>query len=128
MIDPELMLDAAERRELVRVCQMPGFAILKKIAMSVVEQFRLDLDNANPASTSDVMAKHSLSRSASLFYQRWLDKLQHEIDQVELESTRGETLQDEAGPVLDMDDLAEATKDMPNFFGQPDVIIESEES
>jgi hypothetical protein len=58
MIDPDFELTPVERSDLAMMYNSKGWQVVHKICLSVVEQFRVDLDNADHANPKDVMAKH----------------------------------------------------------------------
>jgi len=125
MIDPEVELDQLERTDLVMMYNSKGWQVFQnKIMLSIVEQFRVDLDNADPAKPNEVMAKHALSRAAGIVYTKILTRVVNEVMQ-NVESKK--TDPQESAPGVDMDDIESATKDMPNLLGDVPFIAEDPE-
>jgi hypothetical protein len=114
-----------ERGALAGIIRHPGFEAAKKLAVSVVEQFRVDLDNANPADTKEVIAKHALSRAAGVFYTRWMQRVHDAVERAETIPDSPANAVDPTEGVLQMDELSALTGNLPNFFG--DVIMEEEQ-
>jgi len=127
MVDPELSLDAVERGELANLVSSQGFKVLLKLALSVVEEFRTDLDNADPAKPQEVMAKHALSKAASVFHTRLINRINNEVSQFMDAPKKSDRPVDLTEGMLDMGEISEAVSEYPNFFGEPFVIEDAEE-
>jgi hypothetical protein len=83
--------------------------------LSVVEQFRVDLDNADHSNPKDVMAKHSLSRSASVVVTKLLTRVASEAALVGEMKKSAEPQESASG--LEMDEIERMTQGLPNLLG-----------
>lgn len=125
MLVERLDLDSAERSDLANVVSSPGFKVFLKLAAFVVEQARTDLDNADPANPSEVMAKHALSKASSLFHGRLINCINNEVSQYVDAPKKSDKPVDSTEALFD--DLEAQVADLPNFLGEPIVIEESPE-
>ncbi len=124
MTDPELDLDGVERADLAMMYSGKGWPVLLKLLRAIVEQFRVDLDNANPASASEVMAKHSLSKAAGRIYTILLNRVSAEVTMFgEFQKKSPQ----EGAPGLELDDIEEATANLPNLLGDVNYVEEDSE-
>ena len=71
-------LNEANRGHLIALLGMPGFEVLQQILEEEVEQFKVDMINANPSNTQDILAKHALAKAAAVYYTKVIDRLNHE--------------------------------------------------
>jgi hypothetical protein len=124
MIDPEFELTPVERSELAMIYHSKGWHVVHKICLAVVEQFRVDLDNADHSNPKDVMAKHSLSRSASVVVTQLLTRVGSEA--AFLGETR-KTKPQESAPGVEMDDIERMTNGLPNLLGDVTYIAEDDD-
>ena len=124
MIDPDLELTSLQRSELAQTVHSKGWAVVDLLLKAIVEQFRVDLDNANHADPKEVMAKHSLSRSAGVIVTKLLQRVNNETGLYQDALKEGPQ---EAAPGLEMDDLAAATEYLPNLLGDVNYIAEEDD-
>jgi hypothetical protein len=124
MIDPDLELTALQRSDLAQTYHSKGWAVVDLLIKAIVEQFRVDLDNANHADPKDVMAKHSLSRSAGVVATMLLQRIANETGMYM--DARDKTPKDSA-PGLEMDEIAAATEHLPNLLGDVNYIAEEDD-
>jgi hypothetical protein len=122
MVDPDFELTNVERSELVMTFNSRGWRVVDKIILAVVEQFRVDLDNADQANPKEVMGKHALSKAASIVATKLLTRVQSEA--VLLNELRKSAGPQEATPGLEMDAIDEAVANLPNLLGDVDYISE----
>lgn len=122
MIDPECELDGTEQSELASVRGMQGWKVVQKVMRIVVEQARVDLDNADPARPAEVTAKHALSRATAVAVTRITDRINIEVSQFHGRPKASDQPTDETE--LAMDDIERITETMPNLLGE--VLIEEE--
>jgi hypothetical protein len=73
--DPEYIPDAAECGSLTTITKMPGYAALHKILKSVVDQFLVELREANTADPIDCVERVRRSQVATEIYQRMVDRV-----------------------------------------------------
>ena len=125
LTDPDLELTAIQRSELAMTYHSKGWAVVELLLKAFVEQFRVDLDNANHADPKDVMAKHALSRAAGVVVTQILHRISNETGMYEDARKDGEPLV--AAPGLDMGDLAEATEGLPNLLGDVTYVAEDDD-
>jgi hypothetical protein len=78
MIGPEYALSDVERGYLIALRQMPGFQIMINICESEVEQFKVDMLNADPKDIEDIRSKHHLALAAAIFWKRVAKRINHE--------------------------------------------------
>jgi len=124
MIDPDFELTPVERSDLAMMYNSKGWQVVHKICLSVVEQFRVDLDNADHSNPKDVMAKHSLSRSASVVVTQLLTRVGSEC--ALLEEMR-KTKPQESALGLEMDEIEHMTAGLPNLLGDVAYIEEDDD-
>ena len=129
MVDPDLQLSPQERSELAMLFRSKGWAVLVKLLRAIVEQFRVDLDNADHSNPKDAMAKHSLSRSAGMVVTLILTRIAQEASlQQAISAQEGTAGNPEvSAPGLEMDNIAEAVKDLPNLLGDVTYIAEDDD-
>lgn len=126
MVDPDLELTPTERSDLAMLFQSKGWQVVNKLLLAVVEQFRVDLDNANHSDPKDVMAKHSLSKSAGVVVTKIITRITQEVAaQTEARSRGGEP--QEAAPGLEMDEIEQMTSGLPNLLGDVNYIAEEDD-
>lgn len=125
MVDPDLELTAVQRSDLAMTFHSKGWVVVNLLLMAVVEQFRVDLDNANHSDPKDVMAKHSLSKSAGVVVTKIIHRITNEVGV--LQDARKTGPQDSA-PGLEMDDITAATDGLPNLLGDVTYIAEEDET
>jgi hypothetical protein len=92
---------------------------MQLVMQSVLETFRVDLDNADHAKPDEVLAKHALSKAAGIYYTRLVDRLNlllRESSEVAAAIT-ADPQADITEGVVDLDDIKRVTENMPNFFG-----------
>lgn len=124
MIDPEFELTPVERSDLAMTYNSKGWQVVHKICLAVVEQFRVDLDNADHANPKDVMAKHSLSRSASVVVTQLLNRVGSECSLLgEMRKTKPQ----ESALGLEMDEIEHMTAGLPNLLGDVAYIEEDDD-
>ena len=73
--DPEYIPDAAECGSLTTITKMPGYSALHKILKSVVDQFLVELREANTADPIDCVERVRRSQVATEIYQRMVDRV-----------------------------------------------------
>jgi hypothetical protein len=78
MVGPEYKLNNTERGHLIALGQMPGFQVMVNIFESEVEQFKVDMLNANPKDIEDIRAKHNLALAAAVFWKRVANRINKE--------------------------------------------------
>ena len=115
MVDPELELTPVERSDLAMVYYSKGWQVVHRLCLAVVEQFRVDLDNADHSNPKDVMAKHSLSRSASVVVTKLLTRVASEAALVGEMKKSAEPQESASG--LEMDEIERMTQGLPNLLG-----------
>ena len=125
MIDPDFELTPIERSDLAMMFYGKGWQVAHKICLAVVEQFRVDLDNADHSNPKDVMAKHSLSRSASVVVNKLITRIASESALVG--EMRKSSEPQESAPNLEMDEIARMTDGLPNLLGDVTYIAEDED-
>ena len=125
MIDPEFDLTPVERSDLAMTFYSKGWQVVHKICLSVVEQFRVDLDNADHSNPKDVMAKHSLSRSASVVVTKLLTRVASEAAMVGEMKKSAEPQESASG--LEMDEIERMTQGIPNLLGDVAYIEEDDD-
>jgi len=124
MVDPDLELTAVERSDLAMTVHSKGWQVVNKLLMAVVEQFRVDLDNADHANPKEVLARHSLSRSAGVVVTKILTRISNEVAvQQELKKSGPQ----ESAPGLEMDEIAQMTEGLPNLLGDVTYISEDDD-
>ena len=124
MIDPDFELTPVERSDLAMMYNSKGWQVVHKICLSVVEQFRVDLDNADHANPKDVMAKHSLARSASVVVTQLLTRVGSECALLgEMRKTKPQ----ESALGLEMDEIEHMTAGLPNLLGDVAYIEEDDD-
>lgn len=125
MVDPDLLLTPLQRSELAMTVHSKGWEVVDLLLKAVVEQFRVDLDNANHADPKDVMAKHALSRAAGVVVTTLIHRIANEV--ALFQDTREANGLHESAPGLEMDDLAAATENLPNLLGDVNYIAEEDD-
>lgn len=73
--DPEFIPDAAECGSLTTITKMPGYTALHKILKSVVDQFLVELREADTSSPIDCVERVRRSQVATEIYQRMVDRV-----------------------------------------------------
>jgi hypothetical protein len=126
MVDPELELSQVQRSNLAMTFHSKGWEVVDLLFKAIVEQFRVDLDNANHADPKDVMAKHALSKASGQVVTAIIHRIANEVAFQQENRKKGEA--QEAAPGLDMDDLAAATDGLPNLLGDVNYIAEEDDS
>jgi hypothetical protein len=74
----EYQISDVERGHLIALGQLPGFQVLINICESEVEQFKVDMINANPTDIEDIRSKHNLALAAATFWKRVAKRINHE--------------------------------------------------
>ena len=126
MVDPELALTSVQRSDLAMTYHSKGWAVVDLLFKVIIEEFRVDLDNANHADPKDVMAKHALSRAAGVAITKIIHRIANEVSFQQEARKNGEP-QDSA-PGLEMDDIAAATDGLPNLLGDVTYVAEEDEA
>lgn len=126
MVDPEFDLTPVERSDLAMTFNSKGWQVAHKICLAVVEEFRVDLDNANPANRDDVMAKHALSKAASVAVSKIITRIASEA--ALLRDIKNSATPQESATNLEMDDIERMTENLPNLLGDVTYISEDEYS
>lgn len=126
MVDPDLELTPTERSDLAMTFHSKGWQVVNKLLLAMVEQFRVDLDNADHSNPKDVMAKHSLSRSAGIVVTQLIHRINNEVGMQVEANLRRKNGPEESAPGLQMDDLAQATEHLPNLLGDVNYIAEED--
>lgn len=126
MIDPDFDLTPVERSDLAMIYHSKGWQVVHKICLAVVEQFRVDLDNADHSNPKDVMAKHALSRSASVVVTQLLTRVGSEA--ALLGEIRKNAEPQESAPGVEMDDIERMTEGLPNLLGDVAYIAEDDDA
>lgn len=80
-LDPDMQLEDSERADIVSILETPGWFAVRKLMEIEIRKFDLALKNADPADQKDVLAKHVLSKAASMFYAQIINRLNTEQDQ-----------------------------------------------
>jgi hypothetical protein len=124
MVDPELELNAVQRSDLAMTYHSKGWNVVDLLFKIIVEEFRVELDNANHADPKDVMAKHALSRAAGVVVTKIVHRIANEVAFQQEARKNGEP--QEAAPGLEMDDIAAATEHLPNLLGDVNYIAEED--
>ena len=122
LIDPELQLTPEQRGDFMQIVHSRGFAIIQLLMQSIVEQARVDLDNANPANPAEVMSKHAISRASGIVYTKFMERVNQEVRASDEMAQRipykpGE----DVTQVLGMDSIEQITENFPNFFGDAQI-------
>lgn len=125
MVDPDLELTAVQRSDLAMTFHSKGWQVVNLLLLAVVEQFRVDLDNANHSDPKDVMAKHSLSKSAGVVVTKIITRINNEVG---LTQDARKTEPQDSAPGLEMDDIQRATDGLPNLLGDVTYIAEEDET
>jgi hypothetical protein len=125
MVDPDVELTAVERSDLAMTVHSKGWQVVHKLLLAVVEQFRVDLDNADHSNPKEVLGKHSLSKSAGVVVTKILTRVSNEVA-VQAESKKIGEPQDSA-PGLEMDEIAQMTEGLPNLLGDVTYISEDDD-
>jgi hypothetical protein len=129
MVDPDLELTPTERSDLAMMFQSKGWQVVLKLFRIIVEQFRVDLDNADHANPKDVLAKHALSRAAGSVVTIIIHRIAQEVAILqELRSRQGSPENPhESATGLEMDVISQATEDLPNLLGDVTYIAEDDD-
>jgi hypothetical protein len=126
MTDPELELNPVQRSNLAMTYHSKGWAVVDLLFKIVVEEARLDLDNANHSDPKDVMAKHALSRATGTVVTKIIQRIANEVAFAQdARHKNGEP--QESAPGIEMDDLAAATDGLPNLLGDVNYIAEEDD-
>ena len=125
MVDPEFELTPVERSDLAMMFHGKGWQVAHKICLAIVEQFRVDLDNADHSNPKDVMAKHSLSRSASVVVGVLVKRIASEA--ILLGEMKKSSEPQESALNLEMDEIERMTEGLPNLLGDVTYIAEDED-
>lgn len=75
-------LSNRDRQDLVSVREMPGYDIIMKLAEEECESFATELINTNPANKEEVLARHSMTKSAWQFFLRLQKRIEFETNEV----------------------------------------------
>lgn len=125
MIDPDFDLTPVERSDLAMVFGSKGWQVVHKICLAIVEQFRVDLDNADPSNRNEVMAKHSLSKAASVVVDKLVQRIASEA--AIFGEIRKNSAPQESAIDLEMDDIKSMTEGLPNLLGDVAYIAEEDD-
>lgn len=124
MVDPDLELTAVERSDLAMTVHSKGWQVVNKLLLAVVEQFRVDLDNADHSNPKEVLGKHSLSKSAGIVVTKIITRVSNEVA-AQVEARKSEP--QESAPGLEMDEIAQMTDGLPNLLGDVTYISEDDD-
>lgn len=78
MVGPDYKISEAERTHLVGLSTQPGFQVLLNICEATVEQFKVDMINADCTNTAEVLSKHNLAKAAAMFWARVANRVNTE--------------------------------------------------
>jgi hypothetical protein len=129
MVDPDLELTPTERSDLAMMFQSKGWQVVMKLFRIIVEQFRVDLDNADHANPKDVLAKHALSRAAGSVVTIIIHRITQEVAILQEARSRQGTPDNpqDSAPGLSMDAVEQAVEDLPNLLGDVTYIAEEDD-
>lgn len=122
--NPVIELEPGDRAALVAMSNSHGYRVFHKIMRKTVDNFVLAMVNADPSDRESVLAKHIMAKTASQLYQGMTDAVNEEVMQYIHSPRTTDTPADTTEGILDLDDLPERLKDVPNFLGDVDDIIE----
>jgi hypothetical protein len=129
MVDPDLELTPTERSDLAMMFQSKGWQVVLKLFRIIVEQFRVDLDNADHANPKDVLAKHALSRAAGTVVTIIIHRIAQEVASLQEARSRQGSPENpqESAPGLEMDAIEHAVEGLPNLLGDVTYISEEDD-
>ena len=119
-IDPEEQLDNSQRGDLASMVHSNGFPVLKILMRALVEQFRVELDNA--VEPSEVVRKHALSKASAMYYTLLLKRIDEEAMLV-TNAPRKSDKPIDGGEGISMDDIESQVGHLPNLLGEPEPMI-----
>ena len=107
--DPEYIPDAAECGSLTTITKMPGYSALHKILKSVVDQFLVELREADTANPVDCVERVRRSQVATEIYQRMVDRVNLYVQvYITAEEAGQSPINPDAASELDMDFTTDA--------------------
>jgi len=111
--DPDTELTTIQRSDLAMLVTSNGYPVIRQILIFIVAQFRVDLDNADQANPADVLAKHALSRAASVVAAKFIARIEGEVNmQREIQKASSPD-----SPTIPLDDLSTIVEELPNLLG-----------
>jgi len=79
--NPDLVLEREEVAYLAALVSQPGFKILQKIFRSGVDQFAVQMINADQKNEKEVLARHNAARTAAQFYTWVVNSINNEVQE-----------------------------------------------
>lgn len=122
--DPEYIPDAAECGSLTTITKMPGYSALHKILKSVVDQFLVELREADTADPVDCVERVRRSQVATEIYQKMVDRVNLYVQiYITAEEAGQSPTNPEVGSELDMDFTTDADNLVSYFDGFEESLI-----
>lgn len=122
--DPEYIPDAAECGSLTTITKMPGYSALHKILKSVVDQFLVELREADTADPVDCVERVRRSQVATEIYQKMVDRVNLYVQiYITAEEAGQSPINPEVGSELDMDFTTDADTLVSYFDGFEESLI-----
>ncbi len=115
--EPELALTHIERAHLVSMASTEGFHILNRIMRSQVDKFVMAQTNTDPVNETAVLSAHRMAKAAAQFYQMFTDRVNEEMLQYSHAPKAGDKPVDVTEGLLDLGDLEEMAKGLPDILG-----------
>lgn len=78
--EPEIILDHTQRSEVANTVLTPGYQHINRIMRAEVDKVIIDLINVDEDDDALVLAKHKLSKAAAQFFQRVVNRINHEVE------------------------------------------------
>ncbi len=119
--EPELILDYTEKAHLAAISSTPGYHIINRIARAEVDKFILRLINTDTAEPEKVIIdRHRDAKVAAQIYAGMFQRLNNEIYDYTASPRDSDKPLDVTQGVLDIGDIADQFKNIPNFFQSED--------
>jgi len=80
MAMPDFKLDPDQKAILSAYAQTEGFDLTQKLMLNVIREFNHNLMNTPSTAPEQILAKHAMAQTATLFYQEFMIRLSDELN------------------------------------------------
>lgn len=105
MMDALYKPNASDMAQLLALTKQPGFDTLKKLMLSQIDRFQLDVMNVDPTDKDyrdKLSSAHNIAKSAGLFYQSVMKRISNETQEFISAQSGGEIQPDPTASLLEI--------------------------
>lgn len=110
--NPVLELHQHQKASLAATCATDGYKVIHLILRSLVDKYMIDLQNVPVEEKEEILAKHTVSKTAIQLYAAMTDRINEEIENYKASMPTNDRPIDPTEALLDIGPLASTYRDL----------------